>query len=404
MTPAEQIENKRKAKSRWTPGLILRDKLNRINGYTLRLFSWFITKIRYKKIPPNLKSIDNILLFQPAHMGDLITTLPAIQAIRGRFPLAKITLIIYPGHHKILNDYSDVDEILTYVAPDFDRIGQSNSWRYLVTLLASSKFDLIVEFWADWRMLLYSACYSNASYRIDMGSYQFRAKLDRLWQKKSSCQHQVEKYIELIRPLGINGKQPISLVPLRVDLIARQNILDKLTNQGFRLGEDRLFILSPRSEWEFRNWDLFKFIELAKYLLTQYQAKVVVIGLASDTEILDEITIQAHHKCINFAGKTSLEELVALLSLADLFVGNDGGPMHIAACFDIPTVGIFGPQTPELFKPYNAKGIALYQPVACSPCSQVVCSFGGICLDKVSLEEVKAAVDRLMLHKSCIGI
>ena len=73
----------------------------------------------------------------------------------------------------------------------------------------------------------------------------------------------------------------------------------------------------------------------------------------------------------NFAGKFTLRQTFYLISKCNVFIGNDSGPMHIAAAQGVKTIGLFGPNLPLRFAPLNKKSISLYKKMPCSPCINV---------------------------------
>ena len=78
----------------------------------------------------------------------------------------------------------------------------------------------------------------------------------------------------------------------------------------------------------------------------------------------------------NLAGRTSLDQAVALLSLADAVVSNDSGLMHVAAALGRPQVALFGPSDPVRTGPHNAKAQVLRLGIECSPCNKRICPLG----------------------------
>jgi len=100
--------------------------------------------------------------------------------------------------------------------------------------------------------------------------------------------------------------------------------------------------------------------------------RLVVTGVAAERAdaryILDQVQNQ---RCIDFTGKTSFGELLALYSIAALMVTNDSGPAHFASLLSLPTVVLFGPETPRLYSPLGSQHRDLYADFACSPCVSV---------------------------------
>ena len=92
-------------------------------------------------------------------------------------------------------------------------------------------------------------------------------------------------------------------------------------------------------------------------------------------------------RVINLAGKTSLRELMALISQCAVFLTNDSGPMHIASALGIPLLALFGSTSAVRTGPYNG-GKVIHKHVACSPCYQRVCPIDFRCMKHISTEEV----------------
>ncbi len=124
-----------------------------------------------------------------------------------------------------------------------------------------------------------------------------------------------------------------------------------------------------------RRWPPAHFAELARRLAFEDGMRVVLIGARSEIEWTAEVAARAGElppaTFANLAGRLSLGALHALLARADAFVSNDSGPMHLAAALGTPTVGLFGPETPVMYRPLGPIVKALYEPPACSPCINV---------------------------------
>jgi len=122
-------------------------------------------------------------------------------------------------------------------------------------------------------------------------------------------------------------------------------------------------------------------------------AEVVLVGAPGERERCDEIAARSGAGAIVAAGETDVGDLVALLSLADGFAGNDSGAMHVAGALGIPTVGIFGSTRPDRTGPLGPRCRVLYHRIECSPCLARTCRFGHYdCLKGISVEEAVAAL------------
>jgi ADP-heptose:LPS heptosyltransferase len=95
------------------------------------------------------------------------------------------------------------------------------------------------------------------------------------------------------------------------------------------------------------------------------------------------------HKPVNLMGKTRLSQLAALMKRSHLLIGNDGGPIHIAAAVGCPVLGLFGPTDPAVWGPRGSKVKVIYKGLDCRECFYPGCSRGKeSCMHQISVEEV----------------
>lgn len=135
-----------------------------------------------------------------------------------------------------------------------------------------------------------------------------------------------------------------------------------------------------------RRWMPERFAELIRRILAAYDdATVLITGSRSERAAAE--TLAAHcadDRCIVFAGHTAFAELPTLYSLAAAMVTNDSGPAHFAAAAGLPTIVLFGPETPRLYQPLGTS-IPIYAGLACSPCVTAVNHRRTPCRDNVCM-------------------
>jgi ADP-heptose:LPS heptosyltransferase len=102
---------------------------------------------------------------------------------------------------------------------------------------------------------------------------------------------------------------------------------------------------------------------LGNHAARRHQAKIVLVGAKEDKALTTAVAGMMSNAAVDLAGELSLGELGALCEVADLYVGNDTGPTHVAAAVGCPTLAIFGPSNPAYSQPYGVKGkvLALWQ-------------------------------------------
>lgn len=209
-------------------------------------------------------------------------------------------------------------------------------------------------------------------------------------------QHAAAIYLSLAHALGIDTPGHMDFFPSDR---ARAAITALLVDQVDWLGDVPLVLLHPggghnpfRTD-ELRLWPSERFVRLANYLAKEHQVLVLLVGDAADVERGHAIAGMTSANAVDLTGKLTLDELGALAEIADLYVGNDTGPTHVAAAVGCSTLAIFGPSNPAISGPYATKGrvITLWRP------SEGAFSWDG----SVSVEEAAAAAD-LLLHGPAI--
>jgi ADP-heptose:LPS heptosyltransferase len=162
------------------------------------------------------------------------------------------------------------------------------------------------------------------------------------------------------------------------------------------LPESPFIVLHPFSGWRYRSWPLEEFVTLAKALLSQAAHDLVFICRAEEEALLGPLKVGLRGEGrVRFFPSSDLAKTAALLSRAELFIGNDSGPIHLASYLGLPVIGLYGPAPPSLVGPPIAHGTLLYKKVPCSPCVQTECVMPERhCMRLISADEVAGAALR----------
>ena len=170
----------------------------------------------------------------------------------------------------------------------------------------------------------------------------------------------------------------------------------------------RLVLINPNASEILpqRRWMPERFAELIRRILVANDDILVLItGAPSEREEAKQPAAQcASDRCIPFAGYTTVTDLPALYSLAVVMVSNDSGQAHFAAACSLPTIVLFGPETPSLYQPLG-NSTPIYAGLACSPCVSAgnhrksACS-DNVCMRAISVEQVFRAVDTVLAQQS----
>lgn len=166
----------------------------------------------------------------------------------------------------------------------------------------------------------------------------------------------------------------------------------------------RLVLVNPGGN-EFiplRRWMPERFADLIRRIATTYEDVLVLItGAPNERDHAAAIAASsAHARCVSFAGRSTLAELPALYSLASAMIASDSGPAHFAAACGVPTIALFGPETPTLYQPLGNAHV-MYAGLACSPCvsaqnhRRTPCT-DNVCMQAITVDQVFTAVAEVL--------
>ena len=164
-----------------------------------------------------------------------------------------------------------------------------------------------------------------------------------------------------------------------------------------------LILLNPNASdlLPLRRWPTVRYVELAKRLLASFpEAWIGFTGAPNEAPATTELVCEVDSaRCVSFAGKTTLRQLLVLYTLADVLVTNDSGPAHFATVTPIRVVTLFGPETPALYAARSPRNSVLWADIVCSPCvnaynnRQSPCR-NNLCLQAITVEQVFAETCR----------
>ncbi len=287
-----------------------------------------------------------ILICRLSAIGDCILTMPLAVALRRAFPQAFIAWGVQGASAPLIEAHPSVDLVIRISKQDLS--SPMKLWS-LGKRLRLQNFDLALDPQGLTKSSLVSWL-SGAPRRI--GFARPVAREISPWLQTdlvtSRQPHVVDRYLELLQPLGITSPKVEFQFPN--DAAARNNLapfLDQpLLQQGFAM-------INPGAGWDSRLWPTERYGEVARFLGCAHHLPTVVVW-AGDRERAwgEEIVEHADGHAI-LAPKTSLLELGELLRRTRLFVGSDTGPLHMAAAVGVPCVGIYGPTKPENSGPYG---------------------------------------------------
>ncbi|HVE13187.1 MAG TPA: lipopolysaccharide heptosyltransferase II, partial [Elusimicrobiota bacterium] len=345
--------------------------------------------------PPQVRPRSSrVLLLQTSFLGDTLLTLPLARRVKEVLPGCRLTVLTRPQTAEVFRSSPWVDEVI-----EDDKRGRHRGVGGLFSLAQGlrGRFDLALVAHRSFRSAL-MVWLARVPFRIGFSSstgwFFFHRTVLFSW-----AMPELERNLGLLLPLspGLKAAGADSIY-LRGRAEAAKEV-DRLLASP-RPAEAPLVGLHPGSAWQTKRWLPERFAALARRLMAERGARVVLLGGPEDAELCRRIAADAPG-CVDAAGKTTLPQLMELVGRLELLVTNDSGPMHVAAASGVPTLALFGPTTRELgFFPYGEGHRVIEKDLDCRPCGlhgARACPEGHfLCMRLISVSEVFDAASEML--------
>lgn len=323
-------------------------------------------------------------------VGDAIMSIPALCAIRQRWPEAQVAILARPWVAEVYRGQPFVDSVLILD-------GGSGSTADTVrgpSDLSEAHFDCAILLqnafsaaWLAWKAKIPQ----RIGYARDGRSF-FLTEAIRVPKAGEIPAHETYYYLELLRRAGwLQALPEVTQITLRLSADAANAAEGRLCKAGVRVGKKRIALAPGAAYGSAKCWAPERFAETADALIDEFDVDVILFGASSEIEICRQIADRMRHRPVILAGQTSIGELPALFSGCNLFIGNDSGAMHVAAAVGVPVVAVFGSTDPHGTAPVTSLKKLLQHPVACSPCFLRKCPIDHRCMTRVPVKDVRDA-------------
>lgn len=305
---------------------------------------------------PDLWPPRRILCLRLRSMGDAVLLTPALAALRRALPEAEIHVALAEEIGSLLAGHPDVDRIHSLRRGPLGKLA-------LALRLRRLRFDLVFNFHGGPTSALLTAA-TGAPTRVGRAVYRFpglythRAAEPREVLGQPDAEHTVQVQASLVAALGI----PVGSLELRLEVLpsARQRVERELLARGV---EPRgIVLLQPTASFATKRWPASRFSTVAREIRRR-TGRAVLVSLPSAQEARSD-----EFSDFPVLAGLAADELLALTSFAALYLGNDSGPMHVAAALGVPVVAVFGSSNPRRWHPWGVPHRALWAGLSCSPC------------------------------------
>ncbi|PAW89318.1 MAG: putative lipopolysaccharide heptosyltransferase III [Pedosphaera sp. Tous-C6FEB] len=343
-----------------------------------------------------------ILVIKLKHIGDVLLATPALRHLKAQLGTEPISMLVRGGTEVALAGNPDVHDVFSVGSLPQGRRGTRASWAEnwrLFRWLRRGNFRAVIDFSASDRGAI-CGLLTGARQRItydnpETGSSFCRRLYSTRLPYGDYAEHQVVKDLKLAGFFtGATAKSP----RLRYEVTpAATAWAEKFWSRHAPPGTGiRRVVCHPTSRWMFKCWERHKMARVVCELVSCHRAHVVITHGAheSETSMAREIAASAAPARPELADGLSFDQLAALLKTADVFLGIDTAPMHLAAAVGTKVVALFGPSPPERWRPWCDAYRVLHQPCACQTNRNLTCPKSAVmqCLQAVSEAQVLAAV------------
>jgi len=334
----------------------------------------------------------NIMIRATNWVGDAILALPAIRAVRQKFPEARIGIVARHYVAEIYRDQSICDDLIGYDPNGAHRgwsgrtalIAELRARKVDVALLLQNAFDAA---WLVWR----AGIPERIGYARD-GRRLLLTKAIAVPKPGEIPAHEKFYYLELLRRAGWIDQLPDDPhIALHVPETRRLTAAETLLQAGARPHALRVAIGAGASYGSAKCWPPERFAEWANRFQAENDGDVILFGTAAESAVSNAIIAGMKKRPIDLTGKTAIGDLPALLSQCQLFLGNDSGAMHVAAAVGLPVVAIFGPTDPFGTAPVTPRSSIVQDRPYCSPCFLRRCPTNHRCMRSITPEMVAVA-------------
>jgi len=310
-----------------------------------------------------------------SNIGDCILTMPALDALKDRYPDAAITVFCGPRPAGLFEHDQAIRSTVVY-----DKRASFTDKARLVRSLITQKFDLVVDMRNSLLGLLLPAGM-------------------RLWGVSPGlrgCTHMRDRHYSVIACSGISCGTAVPRLSLGVTAADRKAADGLLAGSGVTAAQ-RFVAVSAGARSAIKRWPRERYAELLRRVINEFGVRIVLLGDRDDAAVNGYIAAQCGSAVADLTGRTTFACAAALLERACLLITNDSANLHLASYLDIPVVGIFGPTDDAKYGPWSRRSATVKKEIFCRPCRKAQCRFNTpACMQLVSVVDVFRQVNRFL--------
>ncbi|MCU1335533.1 MAG: lipopolysaccharide heptosyltransferase [Bryobacterales bacterium] len=334
---------------------------------------------------------DKILVRATNWVGDAVMSLPALRALRQRFPQARISILAKPWVADLYRREHFCDELIPYTARTLGEkwagARELRRGHFDTAILLQNAFEAAA-------IAYLAGIPERIGYARDGRTFLLTRAIP-VPRPGEIPRHESFYYLELLRRAGILDDLPANeLVRLEGAPAARSAGLERFRQLG--LGEVIIGVSPGAAYGTAKRWLPERFAESANQVASELGAAVAIFGSKDERDLCESVAASISVPAKNFAGETSLAEFIDLAAACRVYLTNDSGAMHIASALGVPTVAVFGATDDQATGPTGPLAKVVREAVECSPCLKRECPIDHRCMTRVSASRVAEAALELL--------
>lgn len=337
-----------------------------------------------------LSGTPRILLVRPDHLGDLVLTTPVFHALKASLPNAQITLMVGPWSREVVIRHRDIDQLISCSFPGFRRGAQNPFMPYVMLFrvakqLRRQRYDLAInlrpDFWWGAALLYLARIPRRAGYAIAPGAPFLNRALPFITPEAAtvSSLRLTSTALEMLGGAPLAEPYAPERYPTQFAVSTEEEawINARIQQEGID-ATTPIVVIHPGTGAAVKLWRDEAWVQCANalpsLLTSSTPARIILTGSESERSMLERIAAGITPPPL-IISDMSVGQLAALLKRAELALGVDNGPLHLAVSQGTPTIHIFGPTDPRIFGPWGApeQHIVIAATRRCPGCASIPC-------------------------------
>ena len=360
----------------------------------------------------DFSTIERVLVVKLRYHGDVVLSTPVFQVLANHHPHLEIDALVYADTAELLRDHPAISRVYGVERSGAGGRGlaalreRGGLWRSL----RERRYGLLIHLTEHWRGAMlarflgvrhavvaeYARRTGHAGWRRLLGGF-WHGSFTHHYPLSSGRRHMVERNLDALRRIGIHPDESEKRLVVNVNAHDAELAEVDLRRNGLRRGH--YIVIHPASRFGYKCWDPGRMAAVVA-ALHRPDRPVVLTGSPDPAEraMVDEVVLRSGVDPVDLCGALTLKGLAHCIGGAQLFIGVDSAPMHIAAATGTPVVALFGPSNPWVWGPWQVAHRIVATHPSCQPCHLRGCadSFHSECIERITVAQVLAAVRELL--------